>query len=373
MSEERGATDLDALEARARLAMPRGVFDFVDGGFNDEVTYRRTRRVFDSIGLVPRRLVDVSHVDTSTAVLGQGIALPVLAAPSAPQIAAHPEGDLATCRAAGAEGTIEILSHNADFTVEEVAAVATGPVWCNLFLYKDREHVRQYVERAEAAGCAALVWTVDMPCLDMMKERTARHPDPIVARSQRWANLVRREPGGGEVVLDFEEQLDPSATWDDMAWLRARTSLPIVVKGILRGDDARRCVEHGAAGIVVSNHGARLIDGTIPAIEALPEVVDAVAGRCEVLMDDGIRRGTDILKALALGARAVLIGRPIWYGLAAGGEAGVRRTFAILRRELARAMATCGVARTADLDRGLLAKPPTLREAGGSAATRTTA
>ena len=372
MFEEHGLQNLHDFEARARVVMRKGIFDFVDGGFNDETTYKRTRYVFDSIGLVPRYLADVSNVDTSTTILGHKISLPVLAAPSAPQIAAHPDGDLATCRAVGAAGTIEILSHNADFTIEEVAAAATGPVWCNIFMHKDREYMRQYVKRAEAAGCTALCWSVDMP-LDMPREQLLRNPDTNVASLQRWANLTRKDPKGREVVLNLKEQLDPSATWEDMDWLRSITSLPIVVKGILRGDDAQLCVEHGASGIVVSNHGARVFDGTIPAIEALPEVVDAVAGRCEVLMDDGIRRGIDVLKALAIGATAVLIGRPIWYGLAAGGEPGVRKVFEILQRELAYAMTMCGVAKTADLNRSLLVKVPTLYEAGGFAAKWTTA
>lgn len=212
-----------------------------------------------------------------------------------------------------------------------------------------------------------------MPCLDMMKEQMLRNPDPAVAESQRWANLIREDTKGREVVLNLMEQLDPSATWENMDWLRSITSLPIVIKGILRGDDAQLCVEHGASGIVVSNHGARVFDGTIPAIEALPEVVDAVAGRCEVLMGDGIRRGIDVLKALAIGATAVLIGRPIWYGLVAGGEAGVRQVFEILQREFAYAMTMCGVANTAEPNRSLLAKVPALYEAGGSAAKWTTA
>ena len=370
MFEEHGLLNLHDLEARARVVMRKGISDLVGGGFNDETTYKRTWYIFDSIGLVPRYLADVSSVDTSTTILGHKISLPVLAAPSAPQIAAHPDGDLATCRAVGAAGTIEILSHNADFTIEEVAAAATGPVWCNIFMLKDREYMRQYVKRAEAAGCTALCWSVDMP-LDMPREQLLRNPDSNVAPLQRWANY--KDPEGRAVVLNFKEQLDPSATWEDMDWLRAVTSLPIVVKGILRGDDARLCVEHGASGIVVSNHGAMMVDGTIPAIEALPEVIDAVAGRCEVLMDGGIRRGIDILKALAIGATAVLIGRPIWFGLAAGGEAGVRRVFEILQRELADAMTMCGVAKTAELNRGLLVKVPTLYEAGGFAAQWTAA
>ncbi len=232
--------------------------------------------------------------------------------------------------------------------------------------------MRQYVKRAEAAGCSALCWTIDTPSLDLLKEQMFRNPDPILETLGRWANLVRTQPDGREVVLSFMEQIDPAATWNDMDWLRSITSLPIVAKGILRGDDAQLCVKHGASGIVVSNHGARLVDGMITAIEALPEIVDAVGDRCEVLMDGGIRRGLDIFKALALGAKAVLIGRPIWYGLAAGGEAGVQEVFRILQRELAYAMTMSGVAKMEDFNRELLVKVPTLYEAGGFAAQWTT-
>ena len=372
MFEEQGLLNLHDLEARARMVMRKGIFDMVDGGFNDEITYKRTQRAFDSIGLVPRYLKDVSHVDTSTTLLGHQITLPILSAPSAPQIGAHPDGDLATCRAAGALGTIEILSHASDFTIEEVTATATGPVWCNIFMLKDREYMHQYVKRAEATGCTALCWTIDTPSLDMMKEQMLRNPDPILETLSRWANMVRTDPDGTQVTLNFMEQIDPGATWEDMDWLRSITSLPIVVKGILRGDDAQLCVKHGASGVVVSNHGARLVDGMITAIEALPEVVDAVGDHCEVLMDGGIRRGLDIFKALALGAKAVLIGRPIWYGLAAGGEAGVQKVFRILQRELAYAMTMSGVAKMEDFNRELLVKVPTLYEADGFAAQWTT-
>ena len=368
MFEEHGLLNLHDFEARARTVMRKSIFDMVDGGFNDEITYTRTRPAFDSVGLIPRYLKDVSHVDTSTELLGQRISLPVLPAPSAPQIGAHPDGDLATCRAAGTIGTIEIVSHGSDFTIEEVTAAASGPVWCNIFMLKDRDYMRQYVRRAEAAGCTALCWTIDTPSLDMLKEQMLRNPDPQLETLGRWANLIRTEPDGSQIRLDFMQQIDPAATWHDLDWLRSITALPIVVKGVLRADDAQLCVRHGASGIVVSNHGARLVDGMITAIEALPEVVDAVGDRCAVLMDGGIRRGLDVFKALALGATAVLIGRPIWYGLAVGGQAGVEQIFRILQRELAYAMTMSGVAKVEDCNRELVVRVPTLYEAGGFAA-----
>ena len=368
MFEEHGLLNLHDFEARARTVMRKSIFDMVDGGFNDEITYTRTRPAFDSVGLIPRYLKDVSHVDTSTELLGQRISLPVLPAPSAPQIGAHPDGDLATCRAAGAIGTIEIVSHGSDFTIEEVTAAAGGPVWCNIFMLKDRELHAPVRGACRSRRLYVLCWTIDTPSLDMLKEQMLRNPDPQLETLGRWANLVRTEPDGSQIKLDFMQQIDPAATWHDLDWLRSITSLPIVVKGVLRADDAQLCVRHGASGIVVSNHGARLVDGMITAIEALPEVVDAVGDRCPVLMDGGIRRGLDVFKALALGATAVLIGRPIWYGLAVGGQAGVEQIFRILQRELAYAMTMSGAAKVEDCNRELVVKVPTLYEAGGFAA-----
>ena len=367
MLEEPGILNLADFEARARTVMPNAQFEMVDGGFNDEITFKRTQHAFDSIALRPRYLVDVSHVDTSTTVLGHKIALPILPDPAGGHTRAHPEGGLATCRAAGAAGTIMSLSHAAGFTIEEVVAAATGPVWCQVFLLKDRGYMLEYVRRAEDAGCAALCVTVDTPSLEMDKEQVLRNPDPHMY-SYRHANLVHTGADGNRETMDLRDAIDPTESWDDLDWLRSLTSLPMVVKGVLTAEDARLCVEHGASAVIVSTHGARLFDGTITSIEALPEVVDAVDGRCEVLIDGGFRRGIDVLKALALGARAVLIGRPVFYGLAVGGEEGVRTVFEILRRELEFAMAMCGKPTVSHLNRSMLVKVPTLYEAGGFAA-----
>ena len=218
MFEEHGLLNLHDFEARARTVMRKSIFDMVDGGFNDEITYKRTRPAFDSVGLIPRYLKDVSHVDTSTELLGQRISLPVLPAPSAPQIGAHPDGDLATCRAAGAVGTIEIVSHGSDFTIEEVTAAAGGPVWCNIFMLKDRDYMRQYVRRAEAAGCTALCWTIDTPSLDMLKEQMLRNPDPQLETLGRWANLVRTEPDGSDwTSCSRSTRPRPGTTWTGCA------------------------------------------------------------------------------------------------------------------------------------------------------------
>ena len=368
MLDELGILNLADLEARAKVVIPNALFEMIDGGFNDEITFKRTQLAFDSIAIRPRYLVDVSHVDVSTTVLGQKVDLPVLAAPEGAHAWVHAEGELASCRGIGAAGSIMVLSHAASRTVEEVTAVATGPVWCQIFIVKDREYLRQYVQRAEAAGCSALCLTIDQPTLEMDKEQVMRNPNPQRPYPYHAANLVRTDPDGTEVPLVLLDQFDPTESWDDLDWLRSITSLPIVIKGVLRADDAQMCVEHGAAAIIVSNHGARLIDGTIPAIEALPEVVDAVAGRCEILMDGGVRRGIDVIKAVALGAKAVLIGRPIYYGLASGGEEGVRKAFDMLRIEMEFAMAMSGKPTIADLDRSMLVKVPTLYEPGGFAA-----
>ena len=365
MQEDLEILNLADFEARAKLVMPQNLFEMIDGGYNDEITFKRTQSAYDSIALRPRYLVDVSDVDLATTVLGRRIALPVLPAPAGQQAAAHPDGDLATCLAAGAAGTIMVLCHTAAFTIEEVAAVSTGPVWCQIFLLKDRGYMREYVQRAEGAGCAALCVTVDTPSLDMIKEQSLRNPRPAATPAP---NLVRTDASGNKVPMELRDSIDPSESWDDIDWLRSITSLPLVIKGILTPEDARLCLDHGAGAIIVSDHAARLFDGMITSIEALPGVVDAVEGRCDVLMDGGVRRGLDVIKALALGAKAVLVGRPILYALASGGEDGVRTVFDILRRELEFVMGMCGKPTIADLDRSLVVKVPTLYEAGAFAA-----
>lgn len=294
--------------------------------------------------LRPRVLVDVSHCDTSTSVLGIPVGIPILVAPSAFHGMAHPDGECATARGAGAAGTLMIAATDSSRSLEEIAQTASAPLWFQLYLYPTREIAGGLVRRAEEAGYRAIVLTVDMPTLGN-RERDRRNnmtiPPPPLAR----ANFVGSETEG---------HAWRSVTWDDVAWLRSVTSLPIILKGVLAVEDALLALEYGVSAIVASNHGGRQLDGCVTGIEVLPEIVEAVAGRCEIYVDGGIRRGTDVLKALALGARAVLVARPILWGLAVDGAQGVQSVLEILREELERAMALTGCPTLASVNRSLL-------------------
>ncbi|MEW6542715.1 MAG: alpha-hydroxy acid oxidase [Nitrospirota bacterium] len=350
--------NLREFEERAGAKLPRAAFAYFAGGACDECTLRDNLEAFQRLRLKPKVLVDVSHRDLATSVLGQKVAMPILIAPTALHRLAHPEGELATARAAGAAGTVMVLSTLATCSLEEAAKAAAGPLWFQLYVYKDRGLTKELVQRAEAAGYQALVLTVDAPLLGRREadlRRQFRLPAGTELANLRQAGLKRLPAAKGESKLAayFASLLDPSLTWRDVEWLRSLTRLPVLVKGVLRADDAVRSVEAGAAGVIVSNHGGRQLD-TVPAtITVLPEIAAAVAGRAEVLLDGGIRRGTDVLKALALGAKAVLVGRPVLWGLAVGGQAGVSRVLGLLRGELDLAMALCGCpsvqAITADL------------------------
>jgi 4-hydroxymandelate oxidase len=339
--------------ARSRLSQP--FFDYIAGGADDEVTLRRNREAFESIELRPRALVDVSNVDLSTRVLGQDVEMPLLLGPVAVQRLAHPEGELATARAAAASGTIMVLSTMASASIEEVASASGGPKWFQLYVHRDRNVSRNMVQRAEAAGYKAICLTVDVPRLGR-RERDFRNRleyPPGVAH-QNYIGEVELpafdvQAGESELSASADVLIDPALTWDVIDWLRSFTSLPIIVKGIMTAEDARLAVENGASAIVVSNHGGRQLDGAPATISVLPEVVATVQGRCEVLLDSGIRRGTDILKALALGAHAVLIGRAYTWGLAVAGEEGVIQVLAMLRNEVELAMALCGCRSVAEV------------------------
>jgi 4-hydroxymandelate oxidase len=276
------------------------------------------------------------------------------------QCLAHPEGEVATARAAATLGTIVVLSTLSTKSLEEVARAQTEPLrWFQLYVHRDRGLTRHLVERAQRAGFQALCLTADAPLLGR-RERDARNEFALPA-GMGLANLasggmIPHEAGESGLFAYFARQLDAGLTWTFLEWLRSITSLPIVVKGVLRADDAVRAVDHGAAAVIVSNHGGRQLDGALATLEALPEVVAAVEGKAEVLVDGGIRRGIDVLKALALGVRAVLLGRPILWGLAAGGEAGVRDVLELLRDELDLAMALSGCAKVADIDGSLVVR-----------------
>lgn len=349
-------------EAIARETLSREAYDYYASGAQDEVTLRENRAAYERLSLAYRVLVDVSRRDLRASVLGQPVAMPVLVAPTAFHRLATPEGELATARAAGAAGTVMILSTLSTTPIEAVVSAASGPVWFQLYVYKDRKATEGLVRRAEAAGCRALVLTVDAPLLGR-RERDVRNrfrlpPGLAVANllPEGYGEMppAVADSGLAAYVASF---LDPALTWRDVAWLRSITELPVLVKGIVRPDDALRAAEAGAAGVVVSNHGGRQLDTAPATIDVLPEIADALAARghaIEVLVDGGVRRGTDVLKALALGARAVLVGRPVLWGLAAAGEAGAASVLRLLRDELDLAMALAGAPTIADVTRDLV-------------------
>lgn len=351
--------NLHELEAIARERLPAMAWDYYASGADDERCVRRNCEAFDRLALHYRVLVDVARRDLATTLLGQRIAMPIAVAPTAFHKLAHPEGEVATVRGAGDAGTLYVLSTLSNTAVEDVVAAASGPVWFQLYVYRDRAATEALVRRVEAAGCRALVLTVDAPLLGR-RERDVRNrfalPAGLGIENLHAAGYARlpRASGDSGLAAYVAELLDPSLTWSAIDWLRSITTLPVIVKGIVRGDDAVRAIEHGAAGVVVSNHGGRQLDASPATIDVLPRIADAVAGRGELYLDGGIRRGTDVVKALALGARAVFVGRPVLWGLAAGGREGVAAALGILRRELDLALALCGCADIASVTRDLV-------------------
>ena len=358
MPEAPDPINLFDYERLAAERLPRLAYDYFASGAHDEVTLRENRAAFERLRLRPRVLVDVSARDGSTHLLGRRHEAPLLVAPTAFAKLAHPDGELAIARGATSAGVTMALSTLATTSLEDVAKAAGRPAWFQLYVFRDRGVTRELVGRAETAGYEALVVTVDAPLLGR-RERDIRNrfvlPAGLFAENL-LAEHLRHLPAGADsgLALYVASLLDQSLTWADIDWLRSLTRLPVLVKGILRADDAARAVEHGVAGVVVSNHGGRQLDTAIAAVDALPEVVAAVDGRADVLLDGGVRRGIDILKALALGARAVLVGRPVLWGLAVDGEAGVERVLRMLREEFDLAMALCGCPSVDSIGRDLL-------------------
>jgi 4-hydroxymandelate oxidase len=354
--------NLRDLERLAGERLGQVAWDYYASGADDEVTLRENVAAFGRIALHYRVLIDVARRDLATTVLGQRVAMPVLVAPTAFHRLAHEQGELASVGGAGDAGTIFVLSTLSNTRVEDVVAAATGPVWFQLYVYKDRAATEALVRRVEAAGVGALVLTVDAPLLGR-RERDVKNrfalPDELRVENLGGTGfeVVPGAIAESGLAAYFASLLDPSLSWKDLAWLRGLTKLPIVIKGVVRADDARRAVDAGAAAVVVSNHGGRRLDHSPATIDVLPAITAAVGGSIEVLLDGGVRRGTDVIKALALGARAVLVGRPVLWGLAAGGRDGVAGALAILRRELDLAMALCGCPDVASIDRGLVDPP----------------
>jgi isopentenyl diphosphate isomerase/L-lactate dehydrogenase-like FMN-dependent dehydrogenase len=345
-------------EEAARATLDPGAYAYYAGGAGDERTLRANVEAFARWELRPRVLVDVSEVSTATTILGTEIAFPLLVAPTAFHRLAHPEGELATARAAAAAGTVMCLSTLSSVAPAELAAAAPGaPQWFQLYWSRDRGFTKELVDAAAEAGFRALVLTVDFPVAGR-RERDLRAaftlPDDLPAPNLP-VTLARKDfhAALGDIV-------DTTLTWRDLEWLRSICPLPLVVKGVLTGEDALLAAEHGASGVVVSNHGGRQLDGVPATLDVLPEVAEAVGERVEVLLDGGIRRGTDALEALALGARAVLTGRAVLWGLAVGGEEGVSRVLALMRNEIEVGLILLGCARPEDVTRAHVrpASPP---------------
>jgi 4-hydroxymandelate oxidase len=326
-------------EAEARTKVSHGAWERISGGSADELTLRWNREAYEHIRLKPRALVDVSKLDTTVRLFGQELPFPILLAPTGGQKFVHPEGELAVAHGAAAAHATYVISSSASMRVEDIAKTATGPVWFQIYVQRDRGFTRDLIQRAEDSGCRALCLTVDSPT------HGARNRE-----ERAKGELPERELPN----LRGKDYLDPTLTWKDIDWLRSFIRRPLLLKGILNPEDAATAVKAGVAGIIVSNHGARNLD-TVPAtIDALPGVVAAVAGRLPVLVDGGIRRGTDVLKALAFGAVAVQIGRPYLWGLGVAGADGVARVVAILRKELELAMMLTGRPTLASIDKSVL-------------------
>lgn len=343
-------------EEQARVQLPPDIFDYFAGGANDEVSLQQNRRVYDDIMLRYRVLVDVSKRSTKTTLFGYEMPAPIVIAPMAFQCMSHPDGEIATARGASEAGIVMTASTFATCAMEDIAKAASAPLWFQLYTHRDRARTQDLVQRAEACGFKALVVTADVPELGR-RERDERHGFrlPPEYRVANFPDLkVESEHGSG--LQTFVQGLrDGSLSWKDIDWLASITKMPILIKGLVRGDDASIAMEHGARGVIVSNHGGRQLDTAVAPIVALPHVVAAVQGRIPVMVDGGIRRGTDIIKALALGANAVMLGRPILWGLAVGGQAGVKRVLDLLIAELDLAMALCGVTSTDQVPRDLIA------------------
>lgn len=371
------------LRRLAERRLPRAVFDYIDGGADAEVTLRENCRVYDQVTFRPRCAVSFATCSLETTVLGTPIAVPFLLAPVGSSRLFYPRGEEVAARAAGKAGTIYTLSTLSGCRLEDVKAASSGPVWYQLYLIGGRAVAAATIERARAAGIAALVVTIDTP-VSGLRERDLRNGVPQLVSRRFWKmlpflpQLLRRPrwlvgflrdgglmkfpnivlPDGPMPYADVGVALEQSGIcWDDLRWIRDRWTGPIVVKGIHTGEDARRAVAEGAAAIVVSNHGGRQLDGVAPTLRVLPEVVRAVGDAVEVLFDGGIRRGSDIVKALCLGARAVLVGRAYAYGLGAAGEAGVARAIEILRTDLVRTLKLLGCPSVTALDRSYVEVP----------------
>lgn len=348
--------DVMRFESLARERLSQVAYDYIRSGGADEITMRENRLAFERLALSPRVLVDVSTIDTGVTLFGEKMESPILLAPIAYQRMFHPEGELATARGSSTAGSPFVVSSFTTSGIDEIVRETCQPVWFQLYVQRDRGFTRDMVERAVAQGCKAICLTVDTPVLGC-RYGQLQFAVPAGIECVHVRGLEQRLKISGNQTRGFginDALFDPKFNWRDLEWLRSIAGVPVLLKGVLTVEDAVRAVDAAVEGIIVSNHGGRNLDTLPAAIEALPGVVNAVKGRIPVLMDSGIRRGTDILMALAMGATAVLIGRPYAYGLAAAGAEGVERVIRILREELERAMALTGRRTIAEIDSSVL-------------------
>jgi 4-hydroxymandelate oxidase len=348
--------NLHEYDAAARAVLPAIVYDYIARGAGDEVTLRSNRLAFDRWRLLPR-VLRCGTATLSTTVLDQPVSMPILVAPMTSQRMAHPEGELASARAARDAGTVFILSTGSSYAIEDVAKHA-GTWWFQVYFHSDRAVTRELVQRAEAAGASALVPTVDTPVLGR-READERNrftlPEGVTfANFEPPYHVTPLAASGSSMARFVAMALQPTLDWTDLEWLMSTSSLPVIPKGILSPEDARIAIEVGARALIVSNHGGRQLDDVVATLDALPAVAHIAAGNAEVLVDGGIRRGTDVLKAMALGARAVLLGRPVYWGLAVGGEAGVERVLQLIRAELELDLKLSGCTTVDDISRSLI-------------------
>ncbi|XP_075978734.1 hydroxyacid oxidase [Anticarsia gemmatalis] len=349
------------IEQAALSLLPKGARDYYKSGATDEQTLAENKLAFQRLRIRPKCLVGVERCDLRTRALGSEVSMPVGISPTAMQRMAHPEGELANARAAQEAGTIFTLSTIATSSIEEVAKAApTATKWFQLYIYNDREVTRNLVRRAEIAGFKAIALTVDTPLFGIrradVRNKFTLPPHLRLANFDGHLSTKIQSTDGGSGLNKYVENLfDKSLTWDEVKWLKSITSLPIIAKGVLRGDDAVKAIEAGCSAILVSNHGARQLDGVPASIEALPEIVEAVKGyNVEVYLDGGVLTGTDVFKAIALGAKMVFVGRPALWGLTVGGQAGVKRMLDIFRTELEYTLQIAGTPTIADITRDMV-------------------
>ena len=347
--------NLFEFEALAKERLPKEEYDYIAGGATDEISVDRNRRAYASWAFRPRVLRDVSALDLSTTVLGTKLSLPVLIAPCGGHKRAHPEGELATYSAAVARGTVLAVSANSNTSFEDLAKSAKGHLWVQMYPFRDKEMTREWLKRVKDNAYEAVIVTLDSQW-PPKRERNIRNN----YQRTRGINYPKTgadtpRPGGRA-----GEGSDPAATWQDLEWIKKAAGLPVVAKGIMTGEDVELCIETGADGVIVSNHGGRHLDNTLATVEVLPEAVAAARDKLEVYLDGGIRRGADVVKAIALGAKAVFIGRPLFWGLAVNGEKGVVRVLDILREEIEITMAKCGRPTIASIDSTAVVKAPPL-------------